>query len=153
VFRDVSDAIIAYQKFHQVRVRQEDSVVDLQESVRLSDMRNKEGTTTYVEVLEGQRSLFFAKITLAQARGTEYQSLVQLHRALGGGRKQRSLLLAPGAKAMPRTTEYKQVQHEVTASMREMIERALKVASRSDSGMKWLQAVILIFPNRCASLD
>ena len=34
---DVSDALIGYQKLHQVRVRQEDSVADLQESVRLSE--------------------------------------------------------------------------------------------------------------------
>jgi len=87
-FGDVSDAIIAYQKFHQLRVRREDSVVDLQESVRLSNMRYKGGTTTYLEVLDGQRSLFSAELTLAQARGTEYQSLVQLYRALGGGWKQ-----------------------------------------------------------------
>ena len=84
-FGDVSDALIAYEKFHQVRVRQEDTVKDLQESVRLSDMRYKGGTTTYLEVLDGQRSLFSAELTLAEARGTEYQSLVQLYRALGGG--------------------------------------------------------------------
>ncbi len=86
-FGDVSDALIGYQKFHQVRVRQEDTVADLQESVRLSNMRYKGGTTTYLEVLDGQRSLFSAELTLAQARGTEYQSLVQLYRALGGGWK------------------------------------------------------------------
>jgi outer membrane protein, multidrug efflux system len=84
-FGDVSDALIGYQKFHQVRVRQEDSVADLQESVRLSNMRYKGGTTTYLEVLDGQRSLFSAELTLAEARGTECQSLVQLYRALGGG--------------------------------------------------------------------
>jgi multidrug efflux system outer membrane protein len=84
-FGDVSDALIGYQKFHQVRVRQEDTVADLQESVRLSNMRYKGGTTTYLEVLDGQRSLFSAELTLAGARGTEYQSLVQLYRALGGG--------------------------------------------------------------------
>ncbi len=84
-FGDVSDALIGYQKFHEVRVRQEDTVADLQESVRLSNMRYKGGTTTYLEVLDGQRSLFSAELTLAQARGTEYQSLVQLYRALGGG--------------------------------------------------------------------
>jgi multidrug efflux system outer membrane protein len=87
-FGDVSDALIAYQKFHQVRIRQEDSVADLQESVRLSNMRYKGGTTTYLEVLDGQRSLFAAQLTLADARGTEYQSLVQLYRALGGGWQQ-----------------------------------------------------------------
>jgi outer membrane protein, multidrug efflux system len=87
-FGDVSDALIGYQKFHQVRVHQEDTVKDLQESVRLSDMRYKGGTTTYLEVLDGQRSLFSAELTLAGARGTEYQSLVQLYRALGGGWQQ-----------------------------------------------------------------
>ncbi len=74
-----------YQKQHQVRLRLEDSVADLQESVRLSNMRYKGGTTTYLEVLDGQRSLYNEELTLAQARGSEYQSLVQLYRALGGG--------------------------------------------------------------------
>jgi multidrug efflux system outer membrane protein len=87
-FGDVSDALIGYEKLHQVRVRQEDTVADLQESVRLSNLRYTGGTTTYLEVLDGQRSLFTAELTLAQARGTEYQSLVQLYRALGGGWQQ-----------------------------------------------------------------
>src|SRR6266403_468536 len=84
-FGDVSDALIGYQKFHQVRVRQEQVVGDLEESVRLSIMRYQGGTTTFLEVLDGQRSLFAAELTLAGARGNEYQSLVQLYRALGGG--------------------------------------------------------------------
>jgi multidrug efflux system outer membrane protein len=84
-FGDVSDALIGYQKLHQVRLRLEDSVSDLQESVRLSNMRYKGGTTTYLEVLDGQRSLYSEELTLAEARGSEYQSLVQLYRALGGG--------------------------------------------------------------------
>lgn len=84
-FGDVSDALIGYQKLHEVRVRQESTVADLQESVRLSNMRYTGGTTTFLEVLDGQRALFSAEITLAQARGNEYQSLVQLYRALGGG--------------------------------------------------------------------
>jgi multidrug efflux system outer membrane protein len=84
-FGDVSDALIGYQKLHEVRVRQEQVVRDLAESVRLSIMRYQGGTTTYLEVLDGQRSLFGAELTLAEARGNEYQSLVQLYRALGGG--------------------------------------------------------------------
>jgi multidrug efflux system outer membrane protein len=84
-FGDVSDALIGYEKFHQVRIRQQESVADLQESVRLSTLRYQGGTTTYLEVLDGQRSLYAAELTLAQARGNEYQSLVQVYRALGGG--------------------------------------------------------------------
>jgi len=87
-FGDVSDALVGYEKFHQVRLRQEDSVKDLQESVRLSQMRYAGGTTTYLEVLDGQRSLFSAEVTLAEARGAEFESLVQLYRALGGGWQQ-----------------------------------------------------------------
>ena len=87
-FGEVSDALIGYQKLHQVRVRQEESVADLEESVHLSTIRYKGGTTAYLEVLDGQRSLYSAELTLAQARGNEYQSLVQLYRALGGGWQQ-----------------------------------------------------------------
>ena len=84
-FRDVSDALIGYQKLHQVRVAQETTVKDLQDTVDTSLVRYRGGITTYLEVLDGQRSLFSAELTLAQARGNEYQSLVQLYKALGGG--------------------------------------------------------------------
>src|SRR5277367_1312438 len=84
-FRDVSDALIGYQKLHQVRVAQETTVKDLQDTVDTSLVRYRGGITTYLEVLDGQRSLFNAELTLAQARGSEYQSLVQLYKALGGG--------------------------------------------------------------------
>jgi outer membrane protein, multidrug efflux system len=87
-FGDVSDALIGYQKLREVRVQQQQVVDDLAESVRLSLMRYRGGTTNYLEVLDGQRSLFSAELTLAQARGNEYQSLVQLYRALGGGWQQ-----------------------------------------------------------------
>ena len=87
-FGEVSDALIGYEKLHQVRTRQQDTVADLQETVRISTLRYKGGTTTYLEVLDGQRSLYGAELTLAAARGDEYRSLVQLYKALGGGWKQ-----------------------------------------------------------------
>jgi multidrug efflux system outer membrane protein len=86
-FGDVSDSLIGYDKYHSVRERQEQSVRDLQESVNVSLVRYKGGTATYLSVLDSQRSLFAAELTLAQARNNEYQSLVQLYKALGGGWK------------------------------------------------------------------
>ena len=86
-FGDVSDALIGYDKNHGVRERQEQTVKDLQESVSLSMMRYRGGTATYLDVLDSQRSLFDAELTLARARNNEYQSLVQLYKALGGGWK------------------------------------------------------------------
>lgn len=84
-FRDVSDALIAYAKYHSVRVEQAKAVEDLQETVNTSLKRYRGGVANYLEVLDGQRSLFSAELTLAQDRGNEYQSLVQLYKALGGG--------------------------------------------------------------------
>jgi multidrug efflux system outer membrane protein len=86
-FGDVSDALIGYDKYHVVRERQEQSVKDLQESVNVSLMRYQGGKANYLEVLDSQRSLFNAELTLAQSRNNEYQSLVQLYKALGGGWK------------------------------------------------------------------
>jgi outer membrane protein, multidrug efflux system len=87
-FKDVSDALIAYQKYYQVRVAQETTVKDLSDSVSTSLTRYRGGIATYLEVLDNQRSLFTAQLTLAQDRGNEFQSLVQLYKALGGGWQQ-----------------------------------------------------------------
>jgi multidrug efflux system outer membrane protein len=87
-FGDVSDSLIGYEKYYQVRVRQEETVRDLQDSVNVSLSRYRGRITTYLEVLDGQRSLYGAELTLAQARGNEYQTLVQLYKALRGGWKQ-----------------------------------------------------------------
>src|SRR6202021_511986 len=59
-FRDVSDALIDYDKYHVVRERQEESVKDLQEPVNVSLMRYRGGTSNYFDVLDSQRSLFSA---------------------------------------------------------------------------------------------
>ena len=87
-FRDVSDALIAYQKYYEVRKAQENTVHDLSDSVGTSLKRYRGGITTYLEVLDNQRSLFTAQLTLAQDRGNEFQSVVQLYKALGGGWQQ-----------------------------------------------------------------
>jgi multidrug efflux system outer membrane protein len=71
-----------------VRVAQETTVQDLSDSVSTSLKRYRGGIATYLEVLDNQRSLFSAQLTLAQDRGNEYQSLVQLYKALGGGWRQ-----------------------------------------------------------------
>jgi outer membrane protein, multidrug efflux system len=86
-FGDVSDALIGYDKYRGVRERQEQSVTDLKQSVDLSVLRYRGGTDTYLDVLDSQRSLYDAELTLAQARNNEYQGLVQLYKALGGGWK------------------------------------------------------------------
>ena len=84
-FRDVSNALIAYRKFREFRVQQQNLVESAQDAARLSEVRFKAGTTDYIEVLTNETNSFSAELALAQAQGDELNALVQLYQALGGG--------------------------------------------------------------------
>ncbi len=87
-FSDVSNALIAYQKYRQYREHQELLAHYAEDAANLSDVRYKGGVTSYLEVLTSQTNYFSAELTLAQARLNERLSLVQLYNALGGGWQQ-----------------------------------------------------------------
>ncbi|HKV33982.1 MAG TPA: TolC family protein, partial [Pyrinomonadaceae bacterium] len=84
-FRDVSDALIAYQKIREVRTQRELLVETLRDRSRLSYLRYTGGVATLLDALDADRELFEAERSLAQARRDELLSVVQLYRALGGG--------------------------------------------------------------------
>jgi multidrug efflux system outer membrane protein len=86
-FRDVSNALISYQKSTENRIAQEKEVVAARESVRLARLRYESGRTSYLEVLTNDANLFAAEFQLAGAQEPEALSLVQLYGALGGGWK------------------------------------------------------------------
>jgi multidrug efflux system outer membrane protein len=87
-FQDVSNALVAYQKFREFREQQERFVTASRDAVNLSNMRYKGGYSGYLEVLTNQASLFQGELNLASAREEEMLSLVQLYNALGGGWQQ-----------------------------------------------------------------
>jgi multidrug efflux system outer membrane protein len=84
-FRDVSDALVQYQKVREVRVQRESLVTALQDRKRLAYMRYQGGVDTMLNALNSDQDLFVAELSLAQARLGELLSLVQLYKALGGG--------------------------------------------------------------------
>jgi multidrug efflux system outer membrane protein len=84
-FRDVSNALVAYQKDREFRVEQEHLFESARDAARLSQVRFKAGTTDYLEVLTNETNSFSAELELAQAQGNELVALVQLYQALGGG--------------------------------------------------------------------
>jgi multidrug efflux system outer membrane protein len=84
-FRDVSNALISYQKSTENRLAQEKEVTAARESVRLARVRYENGSTSYLEVLTNDTNLFAAEFRLAGAQEPEALSLVQLYGALGGG--------------------------------------------------------------------
>jgi outer membrane protein, multidrug efflux system len=87
-FREVSDALVGYQKTRQFRQQLTQLVAATQDAARLSDIRYRGGVASYLEVLTSQASYFDAELNLAQARLDELLSLVQLYASLGGGWEQ-----------------------------------------------------------------
>jgi outer membrane protein, multidrug efflux system len=84
-FREVSDALIGYQKTRQYREQVQLLTDSAADAARLSDMRYSRGATSYLEVLTNETNYFSAELSLAQVRFGELQAMVQLYTALGGG--------------------------------------------------------------------
>jgi len=60
-------------------------VVAAQKNYDLSNARYYNGYVSYLEVLDAQRSLFEAQLSLSQLTQKQLTSMVQLYKALGGG--------------------------------------------------------------------
>ena len=82
---EVSNTLVARQKFAESRVGLERQVTALQESVHLATLRFDGGLANYYEVLEAQQQLFPAENSLARTQLSQLVAVVQLYRALGGG--------------------------------------------------------------------
>ena len=87
-FRDVSDALIAYQQDQEFRSQEEQLAHAAQDAAQLSGKRYEAGTTNYLEVLTNETNYLSSELGLAQARLNELLSLVQIYKALGGGWQQ-----------------------------------------------------------------
>jgi outer membrane protein, multidrug efflux system len=87
-FRNVSDAMVSYQKTREFRVQEESLFQSAQDAAHLSHDRYSGGVTGYLEVLTNETNAFSAELGLAQARLNELLALVQLYEALGGGWQQ-----------------------------------------------------------------
>ncbi|HXR09944.1 MAG TPA: efflux transporter outer membrane subunit [Candidatus Acidoferrales bacterium] len=87
-FRDVSDALIAYQQNQEFRAQEELLAHAAEDASQLSGKRYQAGTTNYLEVLTNETNYLSADLGLAQARLNELLALVQIYKALGGGWQQ-----------------------------------------------------------------
>jgi multidrug efflux system outer membrane protein len=84
-FRDVSDALIAFQKAKEFVASQKALTDTLRDQNALANARWAGGVTSYLEVLDTQRQLLTSEQLLAQAQRDVLTSIVQLYQALGGG--------------------------------------------------------------------
>jgi len=84
-FSEASNALIALNKQRAYRIEQEKLVAAAQDATRLARIRYQGGSTSYVEVLTADSTLFSAQLNLVSAQQSEALALVQLYGALGGG--------------------------------------------------------------------
>ncbi len=83
--REVEDALVAvetYEKEYGIRKAQVDAA---QRAAELSWVRYDGGMTSYLEVLDLQRSLFSAQLKTSEILEMQLASVIQLYKALGGG--------------------------------------------------------------------
>jgi multidrug efflux system outer membrane protein len=84
-FREVSDALVAYQKDQAFREQQSLLAESTRDALALSEQRYRGGAASYLEVLDASTRTFAAELGVAQAQLNELLALVQLYAALGGG--------------------------------------------------------------------
>ena len=84
-FQEVADALVSLQKTREQLVVQGSQVDALRTYARLARLRFEGGYTSYIEVLDAERSLFNAQLTYAQTQGVVFTSAVSLYKAMGGG--------------------------------------------------------------------
>ena len=84
-FQEVDDSLIALQKSREQLVVQGRQVEALRTYSRLARLRYEGGYTSYIEVLDAERSLFNAQLSYTQTNGLVFSSLIGLYKAMGGG--------------------------------------------------------------------
>ncbi len=84
-FKEVEDALIAYQQQSQLIKVQEDKVAQTRTYLHLSWLRYYNGQTDYLTVLDAERELYATLIDLTRAQGNTLIAFIDLYKALGGG--------------------------------------------------------------------
>ena len=84
-FREAQDALVANRKARGVVEAQTTQVTALRRSLHLARLRYDNGYSSYLEVLDAERSLFEVEISLASAQRDQLVAVVEVYRALGGG--------------------------------------------------------------------
>jgi len=83
--RETETALTRYLKEEVRRQILGRSVKDQRESVRLSQLRYREGVISFLDVLDAQRALYAAEIELARSEAEASTNLIAFYKALGGG--------------------------------------------------------------------
>ncbi|MDO9571112.1 MAG: efflux transporter outer membrane subunit [Hydrogenophaga sp.] len=84
-FREVADALAGRATLGEQLHAQQAQATAEAERLRLAELRYRNGVSSFLDVLDAQRSLFATQQGLTQTRLAQQQNQVALYKALGGG--------------------------------------------------------------------
>lgn len=84
-FREVNDALVDQEKTLTQLDAQRLQVDSLKQYAETARLRYDNGYTSYIEVLDAERSLFNAQLQYTRTQQTRLQAMVNLYKAIGGG--------------------------------------------------------------------
>lgn len=84
-FKEVDDALIAHTKSLELLAVQKDQVEAYAKYLYLAQLEYDNGQVDYLNVLDAQRNLFTAQLSLVQAESFTFTTIIDLYKALGGG--------------------------------------------------------------------
>jgi multidrug efflux system outer membrane protein len=84
-FRDAEDALVGRSRTQDEQEAKAHQVQSLRVYERLARMRYRDGVTSYLEVLDAERSLFATELEFAQTQGNLFKSIVGVYKAFAGG--------------------------------------------------------------------
>jgi multidrug efflux system outer membrane protein len=83
--QEVEDALVSTQKAREKLISDGRRVEALTEYERIARLRYDNGYTSFIEVLDSQRSLFNAELNYVNTQNDIYVGLINTYKALGGG--------------------------------------------------------------------
>jgi len=84
-FREVDDALVDRTKSKQRLQALSRQAKALENYARLAGMRYDEGVTSYLEVLDAERSLFNVELSKTAGQNALFRALITIYKAMGGG--------------------------------------------------------------------
>ena len=84
-FAEVEDALVAVRTYRDEHAARQMQVAAASNAAILSRARYDGGVTSYLEVLDTERSLFNAELSQSQTLRLYLNSIIELYKALGGG--------------------------------------------------------------------
>ncbi|NJD34149.1 MAG: efflux transporter outer membrane subunit [Betaproteobacteria bacterium] len=84
-FREVNDELINQDRTGAQLLAQRSQVKSLELYAETARLRYDNGYTSYIEVLDAERSLFNAQLQYTQTQQAQFQAMTNLYKAMGGG--------------------------------------------------------------------